>query len=78
MFNHYFFDGASGEATFTKFLEESHGNLALVIDPPFGGKVDVLAHTLKKIFRQYSDIVGDTSKMSGKSILRGNQRFKFK
>lgn len=65
MFNHHFFDGPKGEATFKKFLVESNGKLALIIDPPFGGKVDVLAHTLKKIFVQYSAMVFNSSKISG-------------
>lgn len=69
MFNHFFFDGAEGEATFNNFLKESKGNLALVLDPPFGGKMDVLANTLKKIFKQFCDLIGKDAKISGKTKL---------
>ncbi|KAK3607860.1 hypothetical protein CHS0354_038289 [Potamilus streckersoni] len=50
MFNHHFFDGKSSEKVFRKFLTEDNGmNVAIVMDPPFGGMVEALAATVKKI-----------------------------
>ncbi|XP_052100305.1 rRNA N6-adenosine-methyltransferase ZCCHC4-like [Mytilus californianus] len=50
MFNHYFFNDSTSEAVFSNFLTESDDkHIALVTDPPFGGLVEVLASTFKKI-----------------------------
>ena len=53
MFNHHFFEEHSHD-TFTKFIAEpDFGKLVLVTDPPFGGRVEVLAHVIKKISAAY-------------------------
>lgn len=50
MFNHYFFNDTTSETVFTNFLIESDDKrIAIVTDPPFGGLVQVLASTFKKI-----------------------------
>ena len=54
MFNHHFFRGAKSEAVYREFLTDSaedstSGGLLVIMDPPFGGLVDVLAHTMKCI-----------------------------
>ncbi|XP_070211348.1 rRNA N6-adenosine-methyltransferase ZCCHC4-like isoform X2 [Littorina saxatilis] len=48
MFNHHFFD-QQGEGQFRSFLKEAGAGLVLVTDPPFGGMVEPLAATFKKI-----------------------------
>lgn len=53
MFNHHFFDGPEGVSVFEQFLKESKNGLALVMDPPFGGKVEIISHTLKRIDSDY-------------------------
>ena len=53
MFNHHFFNGAEGVSTYEQFLKEAKNNLAVVMDPPFGGKVEIIAHTLRKIDDEY-------------------------
>ena len=56
MFNHHFFDGPAGRAVYDQFLMDSgkeNQRLALVMDPPFGGKVDVLSHTIGIIGSDY-------------------------
>ena len=65
MFNlHFFEDGA--EKTFEKFIQQAKKSLALVIDPPFGGKVEILARTLKTMNEKYHQFVGDvTNDISG-------------
>ena len=54
MFNHFFFDESKGKDSFTKFVSAClPGELLIVIDPPFGGLVSVLAVTLKKINKAF-------------------------
>ena len=44
MFNNYFFGGDKDELCFKEFLEGSDpSKVALVMDPPFGGLLSVLA-----------------------------------
>ena len=56
MFNHHFFEGVESKAFYEKFLTDGKNKLALVMDPPFGGKVDVIANTLDKIATDYKDL----------------------
>ncbi|XP_077992631.1 rRNA N(6)-adenosine-methyltransferase ZCCHC4-like isoform X2 [Glandiceps talaboti] len=50
MFNHHFFDGADSLKTFQDFLLQNGGQgIVMVTDPPFGGLVEVLAFTVKRI-----------------------------
>ncbi|XP_076440714.1 rRNA N(6)-adenosine-methyltransferase ZCCHC4-like [Babylonia areolata] len=48
MFNHHFFD-PHGEDQFKSFVREAGRGLVLVTDPPFGGMVEALVTTLRKI-----------------------------
>lgn len=58
MFNHHFFDGTEGATVFEQFLKDGKNSLALVMDPPFGGKVEIISHTLKKIEENYNRLNG--------------------
>ena len=63
MFNHYFFRGAVAQAAYKKFLSNSNSDeIILVTDPPFGGLVEVIAHTIRKIMTDWSH---DTAGMVG-------------
>ncbi|PVD19581.1 hypothetical protein C0Q70_20071 [Pomacea canaliculata] len=48
MFNHYFFD-SKGESIFLSFLHDGGKGVVLVSDPPFGGMVEPLVATFRKI-----------------------------
>ena len=61
MFNHHFFNGVEGVSIYEQFLKEAKNNLAVVMDPPFGGKVEIIAHTLQKIDKEYKRLNGVTS-----------------
>ena len=60
MFNHYFFGGDSSRSFYHKFLttcsSSDAGDLLVVIDPPFGGHVDVIAFTLQCLVDDYRSI----------------------
>jgi len=73
MFNHHFFDGDKSRNVYLEFLRESTPSLTstsltevdvldrdflVVLDPPFGGLVEVLAFTLKSISDDYLQING--------------------
>lgn len=57
MFNHHFMDtgndpqGQKGRDRFSKFLNgfSGQGSYVIVMDPPFGGRVEALANTIKEI-----------------------------
>uniref|UniRef100_A0A1B6DAI4 CTCHY-type domain-containing protein n=1 Tax=Clastoptera arizonana TaxID=38151 RepID=A0A1B6DAI4_9HEMI len=49
MFNCYCFGGQSSENVLKKFL--SSGKIALLTDPPFGGRVEPLAYTIHKLIQ---------------------------
>lgn len=56
MFNHYFFNNDQSESVFTKFITEADGkHVAMVTDPPFGGLVEVLASTIKRILKLWKE-----------------------
>ena len=56
MFNHHFLDCESSEKRLKKFLHAQNGNgVALVIDPPFGGLVEVLGTTIKRIWQVWNE-----------------------
>ncbi|XP_060521921.1 rRNA N6-adenosine-methyltransferase ZCCHC4 [Cylas formicarius] len=60
-FNHHFFFKNS-KSVFGEFLRSTGGNkTVLITDPPFGGRVEPLAFTVKKINRQYKKLTGATS-----------------
>ncbi len=48
MFNHHFFDQTS-ENNYKSFLDENGRSYAIITDPPFGGRVELIARTLKII-----------------------------
>ena len=53
MFNHYFFRGRP--AAYKKFLSHSTcDEIILVTDPPFGGLVAVIAHTIRRIMADWA------------------------
>ncbi|XP_078071689.1 rRNA N(6)-adenosine-methyltransferase ZCCHC4 isoform X2 [Mustelus asterias] len=50
MFNHHFFGGKSAFEVFQTFLCQDKGeSVIMVTDPPFGGLVEALAHSFRKI-----------------------------
>ncbi|XP_048448482.1 rRNA N6-adenosine-methyltransferase ZCCHC4, partial [Rhincodon typus] len=54
MFNHYFFGGKPAFETFRTFLCQNKGeSVVMVTDPPFGGLVEALAHSFKKIVGEW-------------------------
>lgn len=66
MFNHYFFHGAKSRKVFKGFLKKATGNgVALVMDPPFGGRVEPLARTCQLFGKIHRKICGDSDKFVG-------------
>ena len=61
MFNHHFFDGDPGLQVYNRFLERSKNKLAIVVDPPFGGKTELLSNSLKTINQEYQKLHGDSA-----------------
>ncbi|KAI9558111.1 hypothetical protein GHT06_014864 [Daphnia sinensis] len=61
MFNHHFFDKSESVSVYEQFLTEGKNNLALVMDPPFGGKVEVISHTLQTIDDEYRHLNGENA-----------------
>ncbi|NWS93960.1 ZCHC4 protein, partial [Mionectes macconnelli] len=56
MFNHYFFGGEAAHETCRKFLCEDNGErVILVTDPPFGGLVEALASSFKKLMAMWKE-----------------------
>jgi len=57
MFNHYFFGGDASRNTYFQFLSKCSSrdavDILVVMDPPFGGHVAVLAHTMQCIAGDY-------------------------
>jgi len=60
MFNHYFFAGDASRSVYFQFLKNSSrqnaGNVLVVIDPPFGGHVTVIAFVLQCITDDYKNM----------------------
>jgi hypothetical protein len=70
MFNHYFFDGEKAHTVYMEFLRREElvppspvtansvkdSDILVVLDPPFGGLVDALAATLKRITEDYCQV----------------------
>nr|XP_019599472.1 PREDICTED: zinc finger CCHC domain-containing protein 4 isoform X1 [Rhinolophus sinicus] len=56
MFNHHFFDGQAALAVCRTFLQEDKGEgVIMVTDPPFGGLVEPLAVTFKKLIAMWKE-----------------------
>lgn len=50
MFNHHFFDGDASVNSLTEFLTSCpHDSVAMVFDPPFGGMVEALSVSIRKL-----------------------------
>jgi len=60
MFNHYFFGGDASRSVFLEFLRNCSsrdaGDILVVIDPPFGGHVAVIAFVLQCITDDYKSM----------------------
>jgi hypothetical protein len=55
MFNHHFLE-EGGDKVYRKFLSRAQpGELVILTDPPFGGLVEPLAHTMKKVQSDYQE-----------------------
>ncbi|KAL2780073.1 rRNA N6-adenosine-methyltransferase ZCCHC4 isoform 2 [Daubentonia madagascariensis] len=56
MFNHHFFDGKAALEVCRTFLQEDEGEgVIMVADPPFGGLVEPLAVTFKKLIAMWKE-----------------------
>ncbi|XP_041908891.1 rRNA N6-adenosine-methyltransferase ZCCHC4 isoform X1 [Corvus kubaryi] len=56
MFNHHFFGGEAARETCRKFLYEENGERVIMItDPPFGGLVEALASSFKKLMAMWKE-----------------------
>lgn len=49
MFNHFFYS-PDGPEVLQQFMSQSPNTLAIVIDPPFGGRAEFLNATITKIW----------------------------
>lgn len=59
MFNHHFFGGPDSYNVYIRFLQDplfSPDDLLIVMDPPFGGLVQLIALTLKRINQEVSNV----------------------
>ncbi|XP_022917027.2 rRNA N(6)-adenosine-methyltransferase ZCCHC4 [Onthophagus taurus] len=54
MFNHHFF--LKSKRVFNEFIKNSFGNLILIVDPPFGGRIELLAKTFRRINKAFRNI----------------------
>ncbi|XP_068214723.1 rRNA N6-adenosine-methyltransferase ZCCHC4 [Palaemon carinicauda] len=52
MFNHHFFDGEKSKDTYQQFITGEE-KLVVVCDPPFGGRMELLAHNLLVIQNEW-------------------------
>ncbi|CAG9103254.1 unnamed protein product [Plutella xylostella] len=60
MFNNYLFNGREDEKLLKKFMKESSDSgLCIVMDPPFGGRVEPLIQTLKDLTETYKSVNKD-------------------
>ncbi|XP_041979397.1 rRNA N6-adenosine-methyltransferase ZCCHC4 [Aricia agestis] len=57
VFNNYLFNGNEDEKVLKKFIKSSRNKgLCIVMDPPFGGRVEPLVQTIKELSAQYNKI----------------------
>ncbi|XP_073430795.1 rRNA N(6)-adenosine-methyltransferase ZCCHC4 isoform X2 [Dendrobates tinctorius] len=64
MFNHHFFGGEAAENICQSFLQEDDGRgVIMVTDPPFGGLVEPLAFSFKRISDMWRSAAGAVSKV---------------
>ncbi|PSN36470.1 Zinc finger CCHC domain-containing protein 4 [Blattella germanica] len=57
-FNNFFFS-EDGPCVLEKFLESGRQNTVLIMDPPFGGRVEPLANTIKEITKIHKKVCPD-------------------
>ncbi|XP_026738837.1 zinc finger CCHC domain-containing protein 4 [Trichoplusia ni] len=58
MFNNYMFNGNEDEKVLKKFFKNSRdGGICIVLDPPFGGRVEPLVQTLKELTELYRQVL---------------------
>ncbi|XP_045772368.1 rRNA N6-adenosine-methyltransferase ZCCHC4 [Maniola jurtina] len=64
MFNNFLFNQNEDEKVLKKFLKGSKNKgLAIVMDPPFGGRVEPLIQTIKELSNLYSKVCGTEDKI---------------
>ena len=52
MFNNYFFDGETGQQIYLSFMrKQENKNGIVLIDPPFGGLLQVIRDSLMKLLQ---------------------------
>lgn len=62
LFNHHFFSH-TGKQNYEKFIKSHGGNVAVILDPPFGGRLEPLALTLASIAEDVGcSLVAETEK----------------
>lgn len=66
MFNHHFFDGDKAKETYLQFVTGNE-KLVVVSDPPFGGRMELLAHNLLTIQNEWR-VVNKLSEESQLSV----------
>lgn len=57
MFNHFFYS-PNGLSICQQFLAESPSTLAIVMDPPFGGRAEFIAESIKKYWEMATQGIG--------------------
>ena len=52
LFTSFFYDTSNGQKYCENFLhaEKQHDNIAIIIDPPFGGMTDVIANGMRQLW----------------------------
>lgn len=64
MFNHHFFENDTDYEVYLKFMQcDANENLILIMDPPFGGLVEVLANNYLKISAQWKELNNSSSEL---------------
>lgn len=64
MFNNYLFNGNEDEKVLKTFMKASKNKgLCIVMDPPFGGRVEPLIHTVRELSGTYSKVCGTENKL---------------
>jgi hypothetical protein len=59
-FNNYFFSQEEGAHTLAEFLQSDGGHgIVIVMDPPFGGRVEPLAKTVQEIMQLHRKLCPD-------------------
>ena len=67
MMNFHFFHGPSSRTVLASFLRSSGSSLAIVLDPPFGARPELVTHTINSITAEARKLGG--GKAGGKPKL---------